>query len=248
MARFFILLSILFWLGGCSGTTFQGTSSRKSSQGKNDNSGDMENEFDGNGSKGKRDEGNDSGKDGDLNGDSDIDFDDMSEADDEFTAGLDQDGDDAQLQVENDQTTVQLLPVDIKFSRYPDNAAWNNCVRVKVNDQPEVEVGCNKDSLDRVTSFKMKRKPACNLISIRLYSNGNFNFSTENPASVRVEDNAIENLAYLKGFKFFKESADILLGLVNDNGDGNDHTDTTFRLTGMAAISYKIENSGMICK
>ncbi len=139
------------------------------------------------------------------------------------------------------------VSIQIDFTRFPDNAAWNNCMSIKVNDDADVEVGCNKDASHRVTPIVFKEKPFCNVVRMTMTSNGSFNFSTQNADNVRVANNSDEDLRNFEGFKFYKENNNQLLGLVNDNGDRNNASDTTFRLTGLEQINYRIENGENSC-
>ncbi len=142
----------------------------------------------------------------------------------------------------------QMSDVKINLQRKADKAAWNNCLLLSINDGPQINAGCNKTGgINKTTVLTVKSKPSCNKIRFILNSNNKLNFSTANKKNIRVESNATENLANFRGFKMYRQSEDALLVLTNDNGDRENHSDTTFVMSGLSQVNYYIENAEANC-
>ncbi|MCX6126438.1 MAG: hypothetical protein NTV34_17020 [Proteobacteria bacterium] len=137
---------------------------------------------------------------------------------------------------------------NISFQRLADAARWTNCLRIKVNNNPEIALGCNKDASDSMKKIVVLPMPQCNHFAFSFYSNGSLSFSTQNPRSVRETTQDIINVAGFKGFQFFRSGIDRLVVHSNDNGDNKNHSDTSFQLVGLTEINYEILNTQTKCR
>jgi hypothetical protein len=150
---------------------------------------------------------------------------------------------------------TRVMDVPIKFIHGKDNAFWRNCIMVSIPGGPEVNVGCNKDPLDKTTLVRVKAPPECNVLRLALYSDqknqprpgyyGEFNFSTANKSSIYVGESA--NIKGKRAFKLVKEAPGRFRFSLNDNGD-SDPADINFTiLRESGGALFTIENSNLSC-
>ncbi len=150
---------------------------------------------------------------------------------------------------------VKEIYLQVNFSRFNDHASWNNCLWLTINDKPEggLYLGCNHVDVDINRTLTLKGGSFCNKFKFKLASNDVFNFSTSVfPPGMppRFANNADQDLENFKGFKFYvtpEEGPNVLGAHVNDNGDGNAWSDTSFKITGLAGVRYEIENTSKKC-
>jgi len=236
--------SLVIWLcSGCSETNFatggDPQQNNQSATKRKDGRTDDKNDNNGQGDENDKDDG---GTDSDQN----VTGDDDSDIDLAIGEGSDSGENGGDISIDESEKNKPIA-VDVEFSRQADHAAWTNCLYVTVNSEPEMYLGCNKVDINTTKTLTLKSKPFCNIFKFRLTSNGPTNFTTASANNVRYENNDAENVANFKGIKFFPYGEDGVGAHINDNGDGNNHTDTSFRIVGFKNINYSIENTEKVC-
>ncbi len=128
-------------------------------------------------------------------------------------------------------------PIDaqIEFHHLPDTASWTNCLKIQVNGGPETDLGCNKGAPLLTASVVAKAPPFCNIVRLNLYSNGAFNKTTANAATV-ADSFIIQQI----GPGNFRVQC-------NDNSD-DDYNDLNLTMNAVGDVKFTIENSGFPCQ
>jgi len=128
-------------------------------------------------------------------------------------------------------------PVDaqIEFHHLPDTASWTNCLKIQVNGGPETDLGCNKGAPLLTATVVANAPPFCNIVRLNLYSNGAFNKTTADPAT--VADSFIIQALGPGNFSV----------KCNDNYD-NDYNDLNLTMNAVGDVKFTIENSGVPCQ
>ncbi len=131
------------------------------------------------------------------------------------------------------------------------NAAYNDCIYVRVNGQPPIKVGCNITMPNQTIQIPVISRPAVNQIGVdfsyqntccssRPNYNGPeiMNISTSNPSTIFSDPN--KSMVKVLGLNIYKKAA-LVYGTVNDDGDKNPD-DMTFEIQGLEQIAYQFEN------
>jgi hypothetical protein len=134
-------------------------------------------------------------------------------------------------------TTATAAPAPIKASlaitRNPDGAAMTNCLKIQVNGGPLVDLGCNHGAFVPNVEIDALPKPACNVVRLMLFSNGQLNRTTQS-----AENIALDFMIQQTGENAFAIEC-------NDNRD-NDFNDLNLDIAS-ADANLSIENTGLGC-
>lgn len=129
---------------------------------------------------------------------------------------------------------ITLIPATFAIARQDDTAGNNNCLFFSINKQPEQALGCNKSGgVPGTITVKAKPKPNCNIIHLRLTTNGYEAWKTSNASDIS------------KFFQLRKSGTKLVLK-ANDNDD-NDFNDLNMTFDGHGLTNLMVENSKMPC-
>jgi hypothetical protein len=125
------------------------------------------------------------------------------------------------------------IQASLAVTRHPDGASMNNCLKIQVNGGPLVDLGCNHGSIVPNVTVSALPKPACNVVRLILFSNGQLNRTTQ----------SAENIA--RDFLISQVGDNAFAIQCNDNGD-DDFNDLNLDIAS-ADANLTIENTGLGC-
>ena len=130
---------------------------------------------------------------------------------------------------------VQPAPIkaSLAVARFPDGASMNNCLKIQVNGGALVDLGCNHGSIVPNVTVDALPKPACNVVRLLLFSNGQLNRTTQSAQNI-----ALDFLIRQTGQNAFAIQC-------NDNRD-DDFNDLNLQISS-ADANLTIENTGLGC-